>query len=196
VFHDIPETVVERMRHLENLDAKDRKDKTPFRRRLRQIPPETGRFLSLIAATAPNGNWIEIGTSAGYSALWLALACQEVGARLTTFEVSEDKAELARETFRVTGTESVVDLVVDDAREHLPDLTDVSFCFLDSDKDTYADCYETLMPNMVQRGILVADNAISHKEVLRPMLARALSDERADAMVAPIGRGLLISRKR
>jgi caffeoyl-CoA O-methyltransferase len=196
VFHDIPKVVEQRMRHLENLDAKDRKDKTPFVRRLRQIPPETGRFLGLIAASAPEGAWLEIGTSAGYSGMWLALACREVGARLTTFETAEDKAEVARETFRLTGLESVVEVVVADAREHLPGLKDVSFCFLDSDKDTYADCYEALIPIMVKGGLLVADNAISHQEVLRPMLARALSDERADSMVAPVGRGLLISRKR
>jgi hypothetical protein len=40
---------------------------------LRQIPPETGRFLALLAASAPKGAYIEVGTSAGYSTLWLAL---------------------------------------------------------------------------------------------------------------------------
>lgn len=95
MFHDIPQLMAERMRYLEEIDSKDRIDGTPRLTRLRQIPPETGKFLALLAASAPNGEFIEIGTSAGYSSLWLALACRAKGSRLTTFEILPEKAELA-----------------------------------------------------------------------------------------------------
>lgn len=67
MFHDIPGAVLARMQELEAIDAHDREDGTPRLKRLRQIPPETGRFIALLAASSPSGRWIEIGTSAGYS---------------------------------------------------------------------------------------------------------------------------------
>jgi predicted O-methyltransferase YrrM len=66
VFHTIRPEIQERMRYLEEIDARDRADGTPRMQRLRQIPPETGKFLALLAANSPAGEWLEIGTSAGY----------------------------------------------------------------------------------------------------------------------------------
>ena len=196
MFHDIADRVLTRMQTLEGLDSKDRADGTPRLQRLRQIPPETGKFIAMLAATAPVGQWIEIGTSAGYSTLWLALACRETGHRVTTFEVLPAKVKLARETFSMAGVEDAVELVAGDAREHLGRIGEISFCFLDAEKEVYADCYEAVVPKLVTGGLLVADNAINHREALGPMLDRALSDERVDAMVVPVGKGELVCRKR
>ncbi len=195
MFHNIPESMLNRMRHLEEIDSQDRADGTPRMQRLRQIPPETGKFIALLAASAPEGTFIEIGTSAGYSTMWLALACRQTRRKITTFEVLEEKIELATETFRLAGVGDVVELVAGDARESLRNCADISFCFLDAEKEVYADCYEAVIPNMVGGGILVADNAINHREILQPMLDRALTDERVDALIAPIGMGVLLCRK-
>ena len=195
VHLDIPRAVLRRMRQLEEMDRRDRCDGTPRFERLRQIPPETGRFLAVLAAGAPKGSYIEIGTSGGYSALWLTLACRQAGRRLTTFEVLEDKARLARETFQLAGVEGVVELIVGDAREHLEGLKNIAFCFLDAEKEIYGECYEVVVPDLVPGGILAADNAINHREILQPMLDRALSDERVDARIVPIGKGELVCRK-
>jgi caffeoyl-CoA O-methyltransferase len=195
MFHKIPKAIQERMQYLESLDKKDRLDGTPTLQRLRQIPPETGRFIALLAAIAPKGTYLEIGTSAGYSTLWLALACKELGRKLVTFEVLEEKVSLAKETFKVAGVEEVVELITGDAREYLHNYKNVSFCFLDAEKEIYYDCYEKVVPNMVKGGLLVADNAISHKDELKAMLKRALNDRRVDALAVPIGRGELVCRK-
>lgn len=195
MFHNVSQAVVDRMKYLEKLDAKDRRDRTSPLQRLRQVPPETGKFIALLAASAPQGTYLEIGTSAGYSTLWLALACNEVGRRITTFEVLEEKAKLAKETFRLAGVEKVVELIIGDAREYLGNYKNISFCFLDAEKEAYYDCYEKIIPNMISGGILVADNAISHKHELKAMLQRVLNDERVDALVVPIGRGELVCRK-
>ena len=184
------------MRELEQIDTRDRADGTSRLQRLRQIPPETGKFIALLAATAPAGRYVEIGTSAGYSTLWLALACRLVSRQVTTFEILDDKAELARQTFELTEVADVVDFVHGNALDYLPGLSDVSFCFLDAEKEIYADCYEAIVPNIVPGGILVADNAINHEVTLRPMLDRALSDGRVDALVVPIGKGELVCRKK
>ncbi|MGO9317632.1 MAG: O-methyltransferase [Terracidiphilus sp.] len=196
MFHDIPEEMLARMRELERIDSRDRDDGTPRLQRLRQIPPEVGRFIAILAAAAPPGRLIEIGTSAGYSTLWLALACRATGKKITTYEILPEKAELARQTFAATGVWDVVEFVHGDALNRLPELKEIAFCFLDAEKEIYARCYEELLPIMVTGGILVADNAINHRAALQPMLDRALDDPRVDALIVPLGGGELICRKR
>lgn len=195
MFHDIPDKVLSRMRFLEAMDGRQRIDGTDHLERLRQVPPMTGRFLALLAASAPPGAWLEIGTSGGYSALWLSLACRAAGRRLTTFEVLQSKAAIARETFEKAGVETLIDLVVGDARAELADYEDVSFCFLDAEKEFYDQCYEAVVPRMVEGGVFAADNVISHEQILTPMVDRALRDGRVDAVVVPIGCGVLVARK-
>lgn len=196
MFHDIPHAMVARMHELEEIDARDRIDGTSRLARLRQIPPDVGRFIAILAATAPAGRWIEIGASAGYSTLWLALACRAAGKKITTYEILPEKAALARETFAAAGVDDVVELVQGDALHYLPGLAEIAFCFLDCEKEIYAACYEAVVPVLLPGGLLVADNAINHETTLRPMLARAFDDQRVDALVVPIGNGELVCRKR
>src|SRR5664280_1261790 len=177
MFHAIPRPVTLRMRELEARDARDRSDGTPRLDRLRQVPPETGQFLALLAASAPPGGWIEIGTSAGYSSMWIALACRERHRILTTFEVLASKAVMARET-------------IESAQ-----IGDVAFCFLDAEKEVYESCYDAVVPRLVPGGLLVADNAINHAATLQPLIDRALRDPRVDALVVPIAKGELVCRK-
>jgi len=195
MLHNIPELVKKRMAYLEKIDAEDRGDGTPRMQRLRQIPPETGKFLSILAVGAPKGEFIEIGTSGGYSTMWIALACIERGIKVKTFEILEEKIKLAKETFRESKMANYVELVEGDARDFLKEEKNISFCFLDAEKEVYADCYDLIIPNMVKGGLLVADNAINHYETLKPMIDKALSDKRVDALIVPIGKGELLCRK-
>jgi len=195
VLHNISDPMKQRMRALEAVDAHDRRDGTPHLQRMRQIPPETGKFIALLAATAPKGRFIEIGTSAGYSTLWLSLAAKERGCKIITFEILDEKVRLAEETFRLAGVEDTVELIAGDALDYLADMRNIAFCFLDAEKDIYRACYEAVIPNMVQGGLLVADNAINHRTALQPMIERSLADERVDALVVPIGKGELLCRK-
>lgn len=195
MFHSIREPISARMKYLEQIDARDREDGTPRQQRLRQIPPETGKFLAMLAASAPEGAYLEIGASAGYSTLWLALACEMLGRPIITFELLPEKAKLARETFQVAQVEGIVELIEGDARHDLLRHDNIAFCFLDAEKEVYGECYELVVPRLVKGGFLVADNAINHEKALRPMLGRVLADERVDALIVPIGKGVLICRK-
>ncbi len=195
MFHSMRQSVLDRMKYLEQIDVRDREDGTPRSQRLRQIPPETGKFLALLAANAPDGMYLEIGTSAGYSALWINIACEMLGRTLHTFEVLPEKVRLARETFQVAQVEKTIDLVEGDARNYLSQFENIAFCFLDAEKEVYGECYEAIIPKLVKGGLLIADNAINHQATLKPMLDRALSDSRVDAMIVPIGKGELFCRK-
>lgn len=196
IFHDIPTDMLQQMHELERRDETDRNNGTSRLDRLRQIPPETGRFLALWAASAPEGIVIEIGTSAGYSALWLVLACRATGRTLTTFEVLPQKVALARETFSRAGVNDVIRLVEGDVLDHADEIERVGFCFLDAEKEAYEACYDLVVPRLVPGGLLIADNAINHRETLQPMLDAALVDERIDALIATVGTGELVCRKR
>ncbi|MFI5034947.1 MAG: O-methyltransferase [Acidimicrobiales bacterium] len=195
MFSDLPAAMVARMRELEERDERDRIDDTPRLERLRQVPPETGRLLAILCASAPAGRVIEIGTSAGYSTLWLALACRATSRSLTTFELLDAKVALARETFAVAGVDDVVELVAGDFLAHANDLGDLGFCFLDAEKDIYEAAYAAVVPRLVPGGLLVADNVISHQSALQPVVDAALADPRVDAVVVPIGKGELVCRR-
>ena len=195
MFHEIHQPILDRMDELEAADARDRIDGTPRMQRLRQISPETGRFLALLAASVPKGNFIEIGTSAGYSALWILLALRERPVKLFTFEVLPEKVKLAQETFYIAETEDQVELISADARQHLTNYPQIAFCFLDAEKEIYQDCYHLVVPNLVPGGLLIADNVISHQTDLQPFIGHAFQDQRVDSVVVPIGKGLLICRK-
>ena len=196
MFHDIPEPVSARMAELKELGLRQRADGVPRLQRLREVPAEVGQFLAILAAGAPAGRWVEIGTSAGYSTLWLALAAREVGARVTTFEILEWKVELARETFSTARVEDVVDLVHADVRDGLAGVDGVSFAFLDSEKEDYLELYELVVPKLVTGGLLVADNVADFHDEVQPMLDRAAADPRVDAVVVPFLTGQLLCRRR
>ncbi|MDH3944434.1 MAG: class I SAM-dependent methyltransferase [Anaerolineae bacterium] len=195
MFHTIPKSIQDRMSSLEKADTKDRAGSTPQLQRLRQVPPETGKFLALTAANAPEGAWLEIGTSGGYSALWISLACQKRATKLVTFELLPEKVELARESFKKAKVEALVELVHGDARGHISDYDEIAFCFLDAEKEMYAEFYELVVPRLVKGGILIADNFLSHKEDLQSVLEQAEADESVDSLMVPIGKGLLLCRK-
>ena len=195
MFHNIPKPILNRMNELEAQDSLDREDGTPRLQRLRQIPPVTGKFLALLCAIAPKGGVLEVGTSGGYSSLWLSLACKERGDHLTTFEILKEKVVRANETFEAAGVSRQIQLIHGDARQVISGYANVAFCFLDAEKDVYLDVYEKTIPNLVPGGILAADNIISHANELAGFAAHAESDTRVDALVVPIGKGILVCRK-
>jgi len=195
MFHQIPPEIQERMDYLYRIDLLDRQNGTPRLKRLRQIPPDTGKFISLLLASSPKGNVVEIGTSAGYSTLWLSLACRETGRVIHTFEILDEKIKMAKETLQLAKVHDVVKLVEGDALENLKVYNNISFCFVDAEKDIYNECYDLIVPKLVSGGILVADNAINHYDALKPLIEKALCDPRVDALVVPIGKGELVCRR-
>lgn len=195
MFHNISTEILSRMRYLEAIDKEDRVNGTPRLKRLRQIPPETGKFLALLASGCPKGNFIEIGTSAGYSTLWLILAAKEMGFTITTFEKLPEKIELAKETFKTAKVEQYVNLIEGDAVEYLNKLDNISFCFLDAEKEIYETCYELVNNKIVKYGLLVADNAINHYETIKPMIDKVMQNENYDSIIVPIGKGELLCRR-
>ena len=195
MFHTIPHQIQECMRDLEARDAVERLGNLPKDQRLAQVPPETGKFLALQCANAPKGMVFDVGTSGGYSSLWISLACMQRGDKLTTFEIQEDKVQIAEKTFRAAGIESLIKVVHGDVRNYISRFPPTAFCFIDAEKDVYLDCYEHIIPNLVPGGLLIANSALSQTQQLSLYLHRAYHDPRVDVLIVPLGKGLLVCRK-
>ena len=195
MFHGLTPAMLARMAELEAMDAADRTNGTPHGQRLRQVPPQTGRYLAILAASAPAGRLIEVGTSAGYSALWLSLACRERGDTLLSIDRDPDKLELARQTLEITDSSELVCLAEGDALEIVAGLDGVAFAFVDANRDVLAPCLELLASRLVPGGIVAADNVISHAAEIPGVVEGVLADPRFDAVVVPIGSGVLTARR-
>jgi caffeoyl-CoA O-methyltransferase len=132
------------------------------------VPAENGRMLRLLAETAGTRNAIEIGTSTGYSALWLCLAMQSTGGKLTTFEIDTARAAQARRHFEQAGTVGMVTLVVGNAHDKVGSLKEpIDVLFLDADKEGYVAYLQTLLPLVRPGGLIMADNVAMAEDYVR-----------------------------
>jgi predicted O-methyltransferase YrrM len=160
------------------------------------IGPETGQLINILAKSLKAPNILEIGTSYGYSGIWLGEAARATGGRLTTLELQDYKSAYAREMSVKAGLADHVDFKVGDALEAIAALpSGIDFVLLDLWKDMYTPCLEAFYPKLNPGAIIVADNMIrpGGDEVLRYAKAvRAKPD--MESLRLPVGSGLEISR--
>ena len=129
------------------------------RRGMMNVPEVDGRLLRLLAEATGAQHVVEIGTSNGYSGIWQCLALKATGGKLTTFEIDEGRAALARENFKKAGVDDIVTLVFGDAHEKVGDLKGrIDMLFLDADKEGYVDYLNKLLPQVRPGGLIVAHN--------------------------------------
>jgi predicted O-methyltransferase YrrM len=102
------------------------------------IAPENGQFLSILIRSIRAQNVLEVGTSNGYSTIWLAAALEETGGRLITLEFNPKRAEDAHTYINEAGLDEIVEIRVGNALDEIPKC-DATFdlVFLDAQKDEY-----------------------------------------------------------
>ena len=123
------------------------------------VPPQDGKALRMFAEAIGARNAVEIGTSTGYSGLWLCLALRRTGGHLTTFEIDRERAAMAREHFREAGVENMVTIVQGNAHEQVAKVEGpVDLAFIDADKDGYVDYLNKLLPLVRPGGLILAHN--------------------------------------
>jgi predicted O-methyltransferase YrrM len=166
-------------------------------RRMLNITRDTGELLSVLVRATAARRVLEIGTSNGYSTLWLAEAVGVTGGSVTTVESSDYKVGLASATFARSGLGASIALVHDDAGRVLERCEQgaVDFIFLDSERSEYPAWWPQLRRMLRPGGLLVVDNAISHVEQMAAFTALVNGDSTFTTCLVPVGNGEFLAVK-
>ncbi len=129
------------------------------------VDSEGGRMLRVLTESMGAKNVVEVGTSTGYSGLWLSMALTTTGGKLTTFEIDAKRAAQARANFEEAGVGSVVKVVEGDAHKNVAQLSGpIDLVFIDADKEGYPDYLAKVLPLVRPGGLIVADNIDHSRE--------------------------------
>jgi predicted O-methyltransferase YrrM len=166
-------------------------------RKMLNITRDTGEFLAVLVRATVARRVLEIGTSNGYSTLWLASAAQAIGGSVTTIEFSEYKIALAKKNFARSGLASFITSLQDDAGRVLERSTDsaVDFIFLDSERPEYPGWWPNIRRVLRPGGLLVVDNATSHPQEMAPFVALVQDDASFTTSLVPVGNGEFMAVK-
>ena len=132
------------------------------------VPEADGRRLRLLAEASGAREVVEIGTSTGYSGLWLCLGVRQSGGHVTTFEIDPRRAARAREFFKKAGVANHITVIEGDAHKTLANLKGtVDLVFLDADKEGYPDYLRQLLPLVRPGGLILAHNVSKAPEYIQ-----------------------------
>ena len=164
--------------------------------RMRAVGPETGRFLNILARSLKAPMILEIGTSFGYSGIWLADAARAAGGRVTTMELHGYKSVHAKEMAAKAGLSDHIDFQVGDAVALISALPDgIDFVLLDLWKDLYPACLEAFYPKLNPGAIIVADNMSRMAETgIAEYKAAVRAKPGMTSIFLPVGDGIEVSR--
>lgn len=164
-------------------------------RRLRAVGPETGRLLNVLARSLKAPTVLEIGTSFGYSGLWLAEGARVAGGRVITMELHGYKSAFARDMARKAGLADHIDFRVGDAVAMTGDLPPgIDLVLLDLWKDLYVPCLRAFLPKLNPGAIVVADNVGPGQDNTRPYVEAVRAVPGMTSVALPVGQGLEVSR--
>ena len=191
------ETVTHLLADMQAADAQAREQTEDKWLRPRSLHPDAALFLHVLAKAANAQAILEIGTSVGFSTVYLALAAQETGGHVTTLELLPAKHEAAQANLARGGLSSSVTQHLGDALALLPTLPGPwDLVFLDPEKELYVDAWNLFKDNVRPGGLVVADNLLSHAEDLQGYREAILADNRYDTLTVPLGLGLELSYRR
>lgn len=162
--------------------------------RYRNIEPDSALFLAMQIRIQQSKSILEIGTSTGYSTLWLANAAQTTQGHVTTLEIDPSRTAQAQQYAQELGLDGMIDFWVGDAQKFLEKCThQYDFILLDAERDAYVD-YWAYLQNMIQPqgGVLIVDNVISHAAEVKSFIELVKNDGRFITMTLSIGAGLFM----
>ena len=168
-----------------------------------------GRLLKMLVQMIHPKNILEVGTFSGYSAICMAEGLEE-GGRLYTFEVNDEMEDFTRPWIEQSPVADKIDFRIGDANQLAPQLgITFDMAFIDGDKRTYVETYETILPLLREGGFLLADNTLWDGHVVDETYSQdhqtagilrfndhVAADPRAEQVILPLRDGLTIIRKK
>lgn len=159
----------------------------------------SANFLSMLIKISKSKKVLEVGTSNGYSGIWIAKALKETGGKrghLTTIEYYDKRIELARENFKKCGVADIITIKQGSACDVLAEIEyGIDFAFIDANKSEYIKYFELIDPKLRSGGIIAADNITSHAEKVAPFVEKIKSDPNYQVEILNLPGGLLLGYK-
>ena len=163
------------------------------------ISRQTANFLNMLIKMVNAKNVVEVGTSNGYSGIWLAKALKETGGHLTTIEYYEKRIVLAQENFKTCGVADIIDIKQGSAieiLEQIPEDEIIDFAFIDANKAQYVDYFHIIDKHMKSGAIITADNITSHAEKVKTFVDAIQANQNYQVEILDLPAGLLVARKK
>lgn len=163
-------------------------------RRYRNIEAESAKLLGMLVRTQQSKQILEIGTSTGYSSLWLAEAAKSVGGKVQTLEINAFRSAQAKKYAEEFGLENFIDFWVGDASDYLAQATEsYDLILLDAELGCYVSYWNDLKRLLQFSGnTLIVDNVISHAAEVKDFLELIKADENYMSTILPVGAGLCL----
>ena len=155
------------------------------------VKPTTGRFLFSLVAPQADCEVLEVGAGRGHSTIWFAAGVRSLGGRVASLERDPDVAADWRRNIAAAGLEEWTELIERDALEMLASVDDVfDVIFLDASKDEYERYFDLARRLVDPGGLILADNVLSHEEVLGAYSRARQSDPTLLSVTVPLDNGL------
>jgi predicted O-methyltransferase YrrM len=163
-------------------------------RRRRNLEPDSARLLHLLVLATGAGRVLELGTSNGYSTIWLAAAVAANEGTMVSVDLDQGRLAEARENVARAGFGEAVDLRLEDAGDALsgsePESWDM--VFLDAERPSYPAYWSDLVRVLPPGGLLAVDNVISHADEVADFRTLVTADRRVTEALVPTGAGVLL----
>lgn len=164
------------------------------------VGESSGTLLNILVKSLKAKTILEIGTSYGYSTVWLAEAARETGGKVITLELSAEKSAHAKAQLGTVGLDAFVDFRVGDALETLKGVPGpIDFVLLDLWKDLYIPCFDLFAPKLGAGAMVAADNMIEpsrSRPEAEAYRAYVRASGKFDSVLLPVGSGVELSRLR
>ena len=180
LFLFIPQAIAEEVKDIDAFLADVRE------RGYLNVPPEHGRFLQLMTELRGAKRVLEVGTSTGYSGLWIARGLRRTGGKLDTIEIDQGRAETARQNFKKAGVDDIITIHVDDAFKAIPKLEgEFDMIFLDA--GSFKRFFDAAYPRLRPGGVLLTHNALLLKGETQKLLDATKDNPQVISSVIQIG---------
>lgn len=160
------------------------------------IPRKTAVLINTFIKMMGVKNALEIGTSNGYSGIWIAKALKQTGGKLTTIEYYEKRQSVAIANFEKCGVADIVRPLQGDACETIMALAEnekFDFVFIDANKREYVKYFELIKPHLTEKALIVADNITSHAEKVQTFIDAVDADDEFQYEIVEVPGGILVA---
>ena len=160
------------------------------------IAPENGQFLAILLRSIQAKNVLEVGTSNGYSTIWLAAALKDTGGKLVTLEFDPGRAAMARAHLAEAELGDVVEIRVGNALDEIPKCTGpFDLVFLDAEKGEYRRYLELALPNIRSGGLIIADDTVTMRDEMPDYVDFVFNTPILHSVDIPLDDGVILSYK-